>query len=98
MKRARKRVLVTGGAGFLGSHLCDRLVQRGDDVLCVDNFYTGTAPESRHEKLPSDDPTQRSPDISQARDLLRWEPQVALQKGLLRPDAPEVRRFRQRVA
>jgi UDP-glucuronate decarboxylase len=36
------RVLVTGGAGFLGSHLCDRLVANGCDVLCVDNFYTGT--------------------------------------------------------
>jgi UDP-glucuronate decarboxylase len=38
----RKRVLVTGGAGFLGSHLCERLLADGDDVLCVDNFYTGT--------------------------------------------------------
>jgi len=36
-----KKVLVTGGAGFLGSHLCDKLVARGDDVLCVDNLYTG---------------------------------------------------------
>ena len=36
-----KRVLVTGGAGFLGSHLCDRLVAAGDDVVCVDYFYTG---------------------------------------------------------
>jgi UDP-glucuronate decarboxylase len=36
------RVLVTGGAGFLGSHLCDRLIALGRDVLCVDNFYTGT--------------------------------------------------------
>lgn len=36
------KILVTGGAGFLGSHLCDRLVARGDDVLCVDNFSTGT--------------------------------------------------------
>ena len=36
-----QRVLVTGGAGFLGSHLCDRLIARGDDVLCVDNFFTG---------------------------------------------------------
>jgi UDP-glucuronate decarboxylase len=35
-----KRVLVTGGAGFLGSHLCDRLVSQGHDVICVDNFYT----------------------------------------------------------
>ncbi|WP_448383384.1 UDP-glucuronic acid decarboxylase family protein [Desulfosoma sp.] len=38
----QKRVLVTGGAGFLGSHLCERLLERGHDVLCVDNFYTGT--------------------------------------------------------
>ena len=38
----RKRILVTGGAGFIGAHLCRRLVQEGNDVLCVDNFYTGT--------------------------------------------------------
>ncbi len=38
----RKRVLVTGGAGFLGSHLCERLLNEGNDVLCVDNFYSGT--------------------------------------------------------
>ncbi|WP_037296179.1 UDP-glucuronic acid decarboxylase family protein [Roseobacter sp. AzwK-3b] len=37
----RKRVLVTGGAGFLGSHLIDRLLERGDEVLCVDNLFTG---------------------------------------------------------
>src|SRR5271167_722858 len=43
-----KRVLVTGGAGFLGSHLCDRLVARGDDVLCVDNFFTGTKRNIEH--------------------------------------------------
>ena len=36
-----KKVLVTGGAGFLGSHLCDRLLKDGNDVLCVDNFFTG---------------------------------------------------------
>ena len=36
-----KRVLVTGGAGFIGSHLCERLVEGGHEVLCVDNFYTG---------------------------------------------------------
>jgi UDP-glucuronate decarboxylase len=39
--RNRKRVLVTGGAGFLGSHLCDRLLHDGNEVLCVDNFFTG---------------------------------------------------------
>jgi len=38
----KKRVLVTGGAGFLGSHLCERLLKDGHDVLCVDNFYTGS--------------------------------------------------------
>ena len=40
--RSGRRTLVTGGAGFLGSHLCDALIQRGDDVICVDNFHTGT--------------------------------------------------------
>jgi UDP-glucuronate decarboxylase len=41
MTSARKRILVTGGAGFLGSHLCERLVGAGNDVLCVDNYFTG---------------------------------------------------------
>ncbi len=44
----RKRVLVTGGAGFLGSHLCERLVASGDDVLCVDNFFTGRKDNIAH--------------------------------------------------
>jgi len=39
---AEKRVVVTGGAGFIGSHLCERLLQDGHDVICVDNLYTGT--------------------------------------------------------
>ncbi len=38
----RKKVLVTGGAGFLGSHLCEALLERDCDVLCVDNFFTGS--------------------------------------------------------
>ena len=37
-----KTILVTGGAGFIGSHLCERLVKEGNDVICLDNFYTGT--------------------------------------------------------
>ena len=40
--KKRKKIVVTGGAGFLGSHLCERLLQEGDEVLCVDNFFTGT--------------------------------------------------------
>ena len=45
---ASKRILVTGGAGFLGSHLIDRLLARGDSVICVDNLYTGTEDNIRH--------------------------------------------------
>ena len=44
----RKRVLVTGGAGFIGSHLCERLLAAGDDVLCADNFFTGTKDNIAH--------------------------------------------------
>jgi UDP-glucuronate decarboxylase len=43
-----KKVLVTGGAGFLGSHLCERLLAQGHDVLCVDNFFTGTRRNIAH--------------------------------------------------
>ena len=42
MLNTAEKMLVTGGAGFLGSHLCDRLIREGQDVLCVDNFYTGS--------------------------------------------------------
>ena len=44
----RKRVLVTGGAGFVGSHLCERLINEGNDVLCVDNFFTGRKENVEH--------------------------------------------------
>jgi len=42
------RIMVTGGAGFIGSHLCERLLEQGNDVLCVDNFYTGTKRNITH--------------------------------------------------
>ena len=44
-----KRILVTGGAGFIGSHLCKRLVEEGNDVICLDNFFTGS--KANIEKL-----------------------------------------------
>jgi len=44
----QKRILVTGGAGFLGSHLCDRLINEGHDVLCLDNFFTGAKKNILH--------------------------------------------------
>jgi len=47
---SRKRVMVTGGAGFLGSHLCDRLLADGHEVLCVDNLFTGTKQNIAHLK------------------------------------------------
>ena len=46
--KERTRVLVTGGAGFVGSHLCDRLLKDGHDVLCVDNFYSGSRDNVAH--------------------------------------------------
>jgi len=45
---SRKRVLVTGGAGFIGSHLCERLLGQGHQVLCVDNYFTGTRDNIAH--------------------------------------------------
>ena len=48
MTGSSKKILVTGGAGFLGSHLCARLLQQGHEVLCIDNFFTG----SKHNILP----------------------------------------------
>ena len=44
----KKRILVTGGAGFLGSHLCERLVQEGNEVICLDNYYTGSKNNISH--------------------------------------------------
>lgn len=45
---SRQRILVTGGAGFLGSHLCDRLIEQGHEVLCVDNLFTGAKQNIEH--------------------------------------------------
>lgn len=45
---SRKTILVTGGAGFLGSHLCDRLIDMGEDVICVDNFFSGSKQNISH--------------------------------------------------
>lgn len=44
----RKRILITGGAGFIGSHLCERLLEEGNEVICVDNFFTGSKDNIKH--------------------------------------------------
>src|SRR6202161_960658 len=46
--KTAKRILVSGGAGFLGSHLCERLLERGDEVLCIDNFFSSTRQNVEH--------------------------------------------------
>ena len=46
----RKRLLVTGGAGFIGSHLCEKLIEQGNEVICVDNFFTGSKRNIAHLK------------------------------------------------
>lgn len=91
----RKRVLETGGSGFLGSHLCERLLAENCDVLCVDNFFTGARenitktgeltgswPAIIHQPLASDDPRQRCPDITLAHTELGWQPRTDLEQGL----------------
>lgn len=47
-KRMGKRILITGGAGFLGAHLCERLIREGNDVICLDNLFTGNKDNIRH--------------------------------------------------
>ena len=46
----KKKILVTGGAGFLGSHLCEKLLEYGDDVICVDNFFSSSFEGGRHSR------------------------------------------------
>lgn len=48
VKMEKKRIVVTGGAGFIGSHLCERLLEQGNDVVCVDNLFTGRKDNIRH--------------------------------------------------
>ena len=65
-----KRVLVTGGAGFLGSHLCERLIEAGHEVLCLDNFFTGrgaTSRIARSSALRADAPRRDLPALCRSR-------------------------------
>jgi UDP-glucuronate decarboxylase len=112
-------ILVTGGAGFLGSHLCERLLEDGQDVLSVDNYFTSSRRNVAHllshagpvnignpsecsmlelaelmlgmvgggsklefHPLPQDNPRQRQPVITLAKEALGWEPRVSIEDGL----------------
>ena len=66
----RTRSLVTGGAGFLGSHLCDRLLADGQEVICVDNFYTG---RRRNVEQLIDEKIDADADLPLLIDLRRYE-------------------------
>lgn len=79
-----QRVLVTGGAGFIGSYLCERAPAAGREVLCVDNFFTGSRANIKHLQLPQDDPRQRQPVIEQAQSVLGWQPKTVLKDGLVK--------------
>ena len=80
---AMKRVLVTGGAGFIGSHLCERLLTRGDEVLCVDNFFISRRQNIAHLVGNPQFEFMRH-DITLAKAKLGWEPTIPLRDGLLR--------------
>ncbi len=64
---APQRIAVTGSARFIGSFLCERLLEDRHEVLCIDNFYTGR---------------RRQPDITRAREILGWQPATGLAVGL----------------
>ena len=82
--------LITGGAGFLGSHLADRLIADGQEVLCVDNFYTGSKDSIRHllgherfELIRHDIwlPFSADSSMSSAMAMMPWAPTGAMGKG-----------------
>lgn len=88
-----KRILVTGGAGFIGSHLCERLVNEGNDVICLDNFYSGSKENVWHligkpnfELVRHDVVNPYWAEVDEiynlAKSELGWEPKVTLDEGL----------------
>ena len=79
-----KHVLVTGGSGFIGSHLCENLLDSEFEVLCVDNYFTGSKSEICFHDLPPDDPKQRQPNITLATEILGCNPTTNLKVGLLK--------------
>lgn len=72
---AKMSVLVTGGAGFIGSHLCARLLEAGHQLLCVDNVFTGTRGNVGT--------VLGQPDIARAKSDLGWDVTVPLREGLV---------------
>jgi len=94
-----KKILITGGSGFLGSHLCEKILNSKNSITGPINLgnpnelsikqiaimikeIIGSRSKLIFKKLPSDDPTQRKPDISLAKEILNWRPKINLNEGL----------------
>jgi nucleoside-diphosphate-sugar epimerase len=77
----KKRILVTGGAGFIGSHLCEKILSQDNEVICVDNFFTGSKQNIIHLL---DNPYFEIVRHDITLKELNWEPKIQLEKGLIK--------------
>ena len=81
-KYNHKKILVTGGAGFIGSHLCEKLLLQGHEVICLDNYFTSSKSKLVYKSLPEDGQKHSKPDVTLAKEKLNWQPKIKLNNGL----------------